>query len=201
MDAESADWLNELRAQTPMRDAAQSRLHSLLLRVAHAEARRRSGTLPAQTIAESDDLCMQAANDALAAIVRKLEDFKGLSLFTTWASKFVILEISSRLRRNAWQSRRIEWDDADWQELQDSDQTPDRGLEEQEQLQLLRKAVRRDLTERQRIIINAAIVEEVPIDVLAEQLGTSRGAIYKSLHDARAKLRQALEGHQPGVVI
>jgi RNA polymerase sigma-70 factor (ECF subfamily) len=201
MDAESADWLNELHAQTPMREAAQSRLHSLLLRVAHAEARRRSGTLPAQTIAESDDLCMQAANDALAAIVRKLEDFKGLSLFTTWASKFVILEISSRLRRNAWQSHRIEWDDADWQELQDSDQTPDRGLEEQEQLQLLRKAVRRDLTERQRIIINAAIVEEVPIDVLAERLRTSRGAIYKSLHDARAKLRQALERHQPGVVI
>jgi RNA polymerase sigma-70 factor (ECF subfamily) len=201
MDAESADWLNELHAQTPMCEAAQSRLHSLLLRVAHAEARRRSGTLPAQTIAESDDLCMQAANDALAAIVRKLDEFKGLSLFTTWASKFVILEISCRLRCNAWQSRRIAWDDADWKKLRDLDQTADRGLEEQEQLQLLRKAVAGNLTERQRRIINAAIVEEVPIDVLADRLGTSRGSIYKSLHDARAKLRQALEGHQPGAVI
>jgi RNA polymerase sigma-70 factor, ECF subfamily len=35
-------------------------------------------------------------------------------------------------------------------------------------------------------------MEDVPSDVLAERLGTSRGAIYKTLHDARAKLRQAL---------
>jgi len=33
----------------------------------------------------------------------------------------------------------------------------------------------------------------VPIDVLSERLDTSRGALYKTLHDARQKLRRALE--------
>jgi RNA polymerase sigma-70 factor (ECF subfamily) len=33
----------------------------------------------------------------------------------------------------------------------------------------------------------------VPIDVLAERLNTSRGALYKTLHDARRKLRKHLE--------
>jgi RNA polymerase sigma-70 factor (ECF subfamily) len=33
----------------------------------------------------------------------------------------------------------------------------------------------------------------VPIDVLAERLNTSRGALYKTLHDARKKLRRHLD--------
>jgi RNA polymerase sigma-70 factor (ECF subfamily) len=45
-------------------------------------------------------------------------------------------------------------------------------------------------------------MQQVPTDVLAERLGTTRGAIYKTLHDARAKLRRALEesGHIDGGV-
>jgi RNA polymerase sigma-70 factor (ECF subfamily) len=40
-------------------------------------------------------------------------------------------------------------------------------------------------------------VNGVPIDVLAERLGTTRGALYKTLHDARRKLRHHLSerGH------
>lgn len=201
MDNESANWLNALKAEGPVRDEAINRLHSVLLRVAHAEARRRSGSLPAQTLADIDDLCMQAANDALAAITRKLDDFKGLSRFTTWATKFVILEISSRLRCSAWRTRRIQWTDVAWEQLQDSSRSAEHELQEREQFRLIRQAVADHLSERQRTIINAAILEEVPIDVLAERLGSSRGAIYKTLYDARAKLRQALDGDRPGVVI
>jgi RNA polymerase sigma-70 factor (ECF subfamily) len=36
------------------------------------------------------------------------------------------------------------------------------------------------------------MVDEVPIDVLAERLGTNRNAIYKTLHDARGRLRAHL---------
>ncbi len=201
MDNESAHWLDTLQAANPARDKALNQLHSLLLRVAHAEARRRIGTLPSQTIADLEDLCMQAADDALAAITRKLDDFRGLSCFTTWASKFVILEISSRLRCNSWRTRRIEWSDAAWERLQDSGQSAERDLQDKEQFRLVRQAVAKHLSERQRTIINAAILEEVPIDVLAEQLGSSRGAIYKILHDARAKLRLALDGDVSGVAL
>lgn len=164
-----------------------------------AAARRgRNATDP--TAADRDDMCTQAANDALLAILRKLDTFKGLSRFTTWASKFAMLEVSSRLRRNAWRDRRIEWSDAAWEKLPDAGRAADRELEAEEQFRLLRRAVKQDLTDRQRLVFAAAVVEEIPIDVLAERLGSSRGAIYKTLHDARAKLRGALAEGRPGVV-
>jgi RNA polymerase sigma-70 factor (ECF subfamily) len=40
----------------------------------------------------------------------------------------------------------------------------------------------------------ALALNEVPIDVLAERMGTTRGALYKTLHDARRKLRSELHG-------
>ncbi len=197
MDRESENWLASLGAETPARDDALARLHSLLLRLARAEAGRRRSNLPPHTVAELDDLCMQAANDALAAITRKLGDFQGLSRFTTWAGKFVVLEISSRLRRHAWRDRRIEWNATAWERLTSPDVTADHALEQQEQFDLLRKAMARNLTDRQRMILTAVVMEEVPIDVLAEQLSSSRGALYKVLHDARCKLQQALTQHGP----
>jgi RNA polymerase sigma-70 factor (ECF subfamily) len=197
MDKESEDWLKDLSAEGSLRDDTLGRLHSLMVRVARAEAGRRRGKLPPRTVAELDDLCLEAANDAVAAITRKLRTFQGLSRFTTWASKFVVLEISSRLRRHAWRDRRIEWSAAAWERLASSDLTADRALEQQEQLDLLREAMAQHLTDRQRMILTAAVMEEVPIDVLAERLGSSRGAVYKALHDARSKLREAVT--QPGL--
>jgi RNA polymerase sigma-70 factor, ECF subfamily len=43
----------------------------------------------------------------------------------------------------------------------------------------------------------AITLDGVPIDVLAERLATTRGALYKTLHDARKKLRARLaaDGH------
>ena len=43
----------------------------------------------------------------------------------------------------------------------------------------------------------ALAVNGVPIDVLAERLATTRGALYKALHDARRNLRRSLRasGH------
>jgi RNA polymerase sigma-70 factor (ECF subfamily) len=41
-------------------------------------------------------------------------------------------------------------------------------------------------------VLLALAVEGVPIDVLAERLGSNRGALYKTLHDARRKLRASL---------
>jgi len=195
MDKESEDWLNGLSGDGPMRDEMVARLHSLLLRVARAEAGRRREKLPPRTVAELDDLCMEAANDAVAAVTRKLPSFQGLSRFTTWASKFVVLEISSRLRRHAWRDRRIEWSEATWEQLASRDETADRALEQQEQLDLLREAMAQNLTDRQRMILKAVVMDEVPIDVVAERLASSRGAVYKLLHDARLKLRQAVTQH------
>ncbi|HYK90112.1 MAG TPA: sigma-70 family RNA polymerase sigma factor [Acidobacteriota bacterium] len=199
MDKESENWLEALRSEPPLRDEALARLHTLLLRVARSEAGRRRGKLPPQTVAELEDLCMQAANDALEAVTRKLDSFRGLSRFTTWASKFVVLEISSRLRSHAWRDRRIDLSATTWEQLASSCLAADSALEQQERSKLLREAMAQNLTDRQRMILTAVVMEEVPIDVLAERLGSSRGGLYKVLHDARSKLREALtEDHRAG---
>src|SRR5260370_20584857 len=95
-DPESAEWIRVLAVAGPRREAALARLHEMLLRIAQREARRRG---PRLLIGgpELEDLAYQAAADALMAITGKLGQFRGESRFTTWAYRFVILEVSAEL--------------------------------------------------------------------------------------------------------
>ena len=192
LDLESTTWVGELAADSPARDAAAARLHTLLLRVTRAESARRKTTIPARGHDELDDLCVQAANDALLGILRKLPEFRGDARFTTWACKFAIYEISTRLRRHAWRQRQVTTDESIWETLPDSAPPALAVLQGRETLARLQRAVREELTDRQRQVFQAAVLEEVPIDVLAERMNSTRGAVYKILHDARTKLRSAL---------
>jgi len=191
-DRDSAEWLRGLSAEGPVREETVSRLRALLLRVARAVATQRRASVPDRGLEEVDDLCHQAASDAAMAILRKLPDFRGDSRFTTWACKFVMFEISTRLRRHAWRHRKIEPNEQVLDRLVDSALPALTRLEQTETLHFLQRAIRDDLTDRQRLIFQAAVLDEVPIDVLAERLDSTRGAIYKILHDARARLRRAL---------
>ena len=192
LDQESAEWLRGLRADGPEREQTVERLHALLLRVARGEAARRRGTLPDRALDDVDDLCVQAASDALMAILDKLNTYRGAARFTTWAYKFAIYETSSRLRRHAWRQQKVEMDDTIWDRLPDAAPPPLQRLERDQLMVALDRAVREQLTDRQRMIFRSVTVHDVPIDVLAERLASTRGAIYKTLHDARRKLRQAL---------
>ena len=193
LDQESTKWVGDLGADSPARDAAAARLHALLLRVTRAESARRKATMPARGHDELDDLCVQAANDALLGILRKLPEFRGDARFTTWACKFAIFEISTRLRRHAWRQRRLTTDESIWETLPDSAPPALAVLQGRETLARLQRAVREELTDRQRRVFQAVVLEEVPIDVLAERMNSTRGALYKILHDARTRLRRALE--------
>lgn len=194
-DADNAAWLRDL-ASPAGREAAAARLHGYLLRIARMEAGRRRASLPARGAEEVDDLCIQAANDALLGVLAKLGEFRGEARFTTWAAKFAIFEVSTRLRRHAWRQRQVHPDERVWDTLADHAPPALQALEGTETLALLARVVREELTERQRRVFQAAVLDEVPIDVLAGEAGTSRGAIYKVLHDARAKLRRALRRHE-----
>ena len=189
---ESTILLQELLQPGSIRDAAVTRLHALLLRVARAEAGRRRSRLPDRVLEEADDLCVQAANDAVVNILRKLGEFRGAARFTTWACKFVIFEISSRLRRHAWRHNDAGSGDDVWDRLPDRAPSALHEMENQELATALQRAVADRLTDHQRTIFQAAAVDEIPIDALAERFGSTRGAIYKTLHDARRRLRQAL---------
>jgi RNA polymerase sigma-70 factor (ECF subfamily) len=192
LDLESSQWLRDLSPSSAARDGAIERLHSLLLRVSRMEAARRRAAAILVRSEEIDDLCTQAASDALMAVLAKLDTYRGTARFTTWACKFAILETSVRIRRHVWRDRRIESGDSIWNQIVDTKPHALRTIESEQLASALERAVDESLTERQRLVFRGAALDEVPSDVLAERLGTTRGAIYKVLHDARAKLRHSL---------
>lgn len=191
-------WLESLRAQGARREEAIARLHALLLRAARFEVARRTRSLRDVPVAELDDLAVQSADDALLAVLSKLDQFRGASRFTTWAYKFALLEAAVKLRRRPWQEREISLDPTQWLGFSDLAQPLELQAEQGELLASVLNAVQTELTGHQREILVAVAVGGVPIDVLAQRLGTTRGALYKTIHDARAKLRRRLsaEGHQ-----
>ena len=106
-DEQSQAWLAALRGAGARRDQATARLHALLLRAARFELGRRRAALSYVRGEELDDIATQAADDALMAVLAKLDDYRGASRFTTWAYKFALLAAGVRLRRRAWQGREV----------------------------------------------------------------------------------------------
>ena len=194
LDEESRAWLRDLRSEGSTRDEAIVRLHALLLRAARFEIARRRPTMPHLRGADLDDLAFQAADDALMSVLRRLDDFRGASRFTTWVYKFGLLEAAVKLRKRAWQGREIPLEHETWDLFASAGLEPAAEAEQSELLHTLQNAIGEVLTPHQRRVLLALAVDGVPIDVLAERLGTTRGALYKTLHDARRKLRRQLAG-------
>jgi RNA polymerase sigma-70 factor (ECF subfamily) len=190
--AQSAAWLDALRGEGAERERATERLHELLLRAARFELGRRRAALSHVRGEELEDIAMQAANDALMAVLSKLDEFRGASRFTTWAYKFALLEAGVKLRRRAWQGREVVLAEESWMGFGAGGVSAHEELEQGETLAALRDAINDALTPHQRRVFVALALDEVPIDVLAERLGSTRGALYKTLHDARSKLRAEL---------
>jgi RNA polymerase sigma-70 factor (ECF subfamily) len=193
LDVESRAWLRDLRAGGPTEDAAVARLHALLLRAARFEVARRRPSMPHVRGDELDDIATEAADDALMSVIRRLDDFQGKSRFTTWVYKFALLEAAVKLRKRAWQGREVPLEPESWSLFSSAGLEPDSEVEQSELLSALQSAIKDVLTPRQRRVLIAVALNGVPIDVLAERLETTRGALYKTLHDARRKLRDHLE--------
>jgi RNA polymerase sigma-70 factor (ECF subfamily) len=192
LDPESRRWLRELRGRGFAYDDAVGRLHAMLLRAARFEVNRRREALAHLRGNELDDIAMQAADDALMSVLRRLGDYRGRSRFTTWAYKFALLEAAVKLRRRAWQGREVPLEPEGWARLASERPAPHEDVEQGEVLGALKRAIHEALTPHQREVLVALALNGVPIDVLADRLGTTRGALYKTLHDARRKLRAEL---------
>jgi RNA polymerase sigma-70 factor (ECF subfamily) len=192
LDAESRQWLEELQQTGAAREEAVARLHALLLRAARFEVARRRPTLPHLRGGDLDDIAIEAADDATMSVLEHLDDFRGLSRFTTWAYKFGLYEAAVKLRRRAWQGRELPLEPESWGLFSSDGPSPESEAEQRELLAKLQLAIDEILTTHQREVLVALALNGVPIDVLAERLGSTRGALYKTLHDARQKLRKHL---------
>jgi RNA polymerase sigma-70 factor, ECF subfamily len=196
-DPDTSRWLRALGADGAERVAAYARLHARLLRTVYGELRRRGAhsRIPGP---ELDDLAHEAAADALVSIRRRLPEFRGESRFTTWAYKFAIFEVSAKLGRHYRRVQPISLNAEDWERLPDNfNLDPSRRNEWRELVGALRDAVDTSLSEHQRRVFAAIVLNAVPLDALVQELGSNRNAIYKTLYDVRRKLRDRLaaDGH------
>ena len=201
--SEPADWVRALGAVGPEQVVALRELHSLMLRAAGHQVSRMRGALPDDSPATVDVIVNQAADEAMTTLLAKLHTFEGRSGFTTWAYKFAILQAATEVRRIQWQHREVELRDLDLTHVSAGDHdSPEHHAEANDLAGALGEAMHTVLTTHQRRVAVALLVDGVPIDVLADRLGTTRGALYKTLHDARTRLRADLtsRGYLPDAV-
>lgn len=190
-------WVAGLAATAgPGRDEHVARLHALMVRAARHQLGRmaEASSLGA---ARRDEVVHSAADEATMSVLDRLGTFEGRSRFTTWAYKFAILQTAVEVRRVAWRTRHVELGDA--RDVATGEVSPVEFVEGIDLAAAVRDGLTQALTAYQRQVAIALLVDGVPIDVLAERLGTSRGAIYKTVHEARKRLRAylATRGHDP----
>lgn len=178
------EWIDALLGRGAESSAAVSELEGFLRRVL---ARVVGNELGANDIAE-------LIQESLTRMVRSITAFRGDSAFTTWSAAIATRVALTELRR-----RRVRAADTFAGLEEEARQlrcprTPDPGEEvaARQLREALDGAIRTRLTERQRIAILAEL-RGVPTIEIAERLGTNQNALYKLTHDARKKLRGALE--------
>lgn len=192
LDPASRAWLALLRTADPAREAAIRRLHALLLREARHEVRRRTAALAHPSGRDLDDLAIQAADDALVAILPKLDQFRGDALFTTWARRFAALEVPGEIRRRLGHTGETPTDSDHWPPDPHHEEGPEELAGAGELARTLGRLITHELTAHQREVLLALAIDGVAVRDLATRLDSTPGALYKTLHDARGKLKRQL---------
>ncbi|MDT0215344.1 sigma-70 family RNA polymerase sigma factor [Rothia sp. ARF10] len=190
---EPKDWVGALTSTGAEQVEAMRALHALMVRAAAHQVWRMRAALPDPSPGNIDVIVNQAADEAMTALLAKLHTFEGRSRFTTWAFKFAILQAATDVRRLQWQRQEVQLRDLDLQEVAaDSLVGPEHQAEGADLARALGEAMRTCLTPHQRRVAVALLVDGVPIDVLADRLGSNRNALYKTVHDVRQRLRDDL---------
>ncbi len=188
-------WLRDLRAGGAQRDAALADLHALLLRALPQGLSR----LLSPENPEFESLIEDTAQETLLRVLDGLDTFEGRSQFTTWAYKIAVRVALNELRRRRWRDVSLdglEDDEAGGgaaRQFASSDAGPESVVERADILQRVQQILAEELTERQRAAMLAINVQGVPLEEVAQRMGTNRNALYKLMHDARLRLKRRLE--------
>lgn len=157
---------------------------------------------------ELDQFVEDVAQDALLKVLDNIDTFRGDSKLITWAMKIAVREGLTELRRKKYDDLSIEDfkypDDDGRNELTSMTfatdlPDPEEATHEQMVLQKVLDIINNDLTDKQRRVIKALMIEGHSVSVVAEQMNTNRNALYKLVHDARMKIKDKLkvEGIDP----
>lgn len=197
-DLQSDPWLADLRASGQKRDAAVDRLRTYLLRAIWIYLTRQRSDLTGMHFEDLSQLAEDWAQESVMQVLGNLDRFRGDSRFTTWAYRVAINLVAGDLRRKRWDNSSLdamtESETADLRPMQsDRSIAPESRVTRGLVWDAIQTAIRDDLTERQRTALTRVVLEGRPIEVVAGELETNRNNIYKLVHDARKKLRQATE--------
>lgn len=194
-------WLADLRAVPDIQTPALEDLQKRLQRGIFYYLSRERSDLNHLSQHELTQMAGDMAQDATLRVLENLDTFRGDSLFTTWATRIAVRVAISDLRRARYRDFSLDNLTADGDLLPSNANplmaqppvAPERAAEREEILRKIDQVLAESLTERQRKALIAVIIEEVPLEIVAEQMDTNRNALYKLLHDARRKLKTTLE--------
>jgi RNA polymerase sigma-70 factor, ECF subfamily len=191
------EWLRALRADAIEQEEALKDLRERLLLGMRAYLADERGYTTALALEDAREIVEDCAQEALLIIRQKINAFRGESLFTTWATTIAIRLLLGELRRRKWKQASIEYSKIGYDfpgrpvETVQS-RNPEMALQQEEVWRMLKRIVEKDLTSRQRFVLIASAFQGMPLDLIADRLGTNRDNVYKILHDARKKLKRCL---------
>ena len=199
-DRTNEQWLAELRANDEQQSAALEDLRKRLQRSIYYYLSQERSDLRGLAAKELQGMADDLSQDAVLRVTDNLDNFRGESRFTTWANKIAIRLAISDLRRARYKDFSLDELTADGDFLSattsiisEAPPNPETAAERDDVMGKIDAAFRDALTERQYQALVAVALRGVPMDVVAEQMGTNRNALYKLIHDARRKLRAHLE--------
>lgn len=193
------EWTDALQSTQP--DRAITDLRIILLRGL------RYG-LASYRVTEAD--LEDFVQDALVKVLHEMASFRGEARFTTWAQKVAVRVALSELRRRRWrdvslQDLMVENEDADFTPAVLTDQGADPGqiAVRSMMMEKIQRMIAEELTDRQRQAMMAVMQGGMPLQEVAERMGTNRNAMYKLLHDARQRLKKRMlsEGLSPEEIL
>lgn len=192
-------WIADLTSSSEKQAEALHDLRARLKRSILYYLSQERSDLRGLSLQELEQMADDLAQDATLRVMDNLKNFRGESLFTTWANRIAIRLAISDLRRARYKDFSLDDMTAEG-DLPASNTmhnkntlTPEQSVERNDVLIKINKALEEALTERQYQALAAVALKGIPMDIVAEQMGTNRNALYKLLHDARKKLRAHLE--------
>ncbi len=191
------EWLRALRADGLEQEEALRHLRGRILWAILAYLAGHQGGRGAAEPEGARQLAEDCAQEAVVTILEKLETFRGESRFTTWAHAVAVRLLLGKLRRRRWkevslEDSRIGAELPAWPIEGPRDADPERILQQEEIWRIIRGIIEKDLTQRQRSVLVGHVFKGMPLDLVADRLGTNRDNVYKILHDARKKLKRSL---------
>ncbi len=194
-------WVAALRGETPDQADALEDLRARLQRAIFYYLSRERSDLSSLSAHDLTQMAQDMAQDALMRVLANLDSFRGDSLFTTWAMRVAVRVAISDLRRARYRDYSLDALTTDREPAWlgsnpvagDKPPNPERAAEQDEVMARVSASIRDALTPRQYQALVAVAVDDVPMEIVAERMGTNRNALYKLVHDARRKLRAHLE--------